>query len=103
MCRCGTRTRWTAYGAIALLGWSATAHAQVTTGDEWHFAVTPYAWIVGLDGDVGVRRLQSSVDLKPWEIVKHLQFGFMANARARKGPYGLGLDGIYAKLGDASA
>src|SRR6478609_6298215 len=27
----------------------------------------------------------------------------MANAEARKGPYGLGLDAIYAKLGDARA
>ena len=77
--------------------------AQVLTDDQWHFAVTPYVWIVGLEGDLGVRRLQSNVDLAPWEIVKHLQFGFMANALARKGPYGLGLDGIYAKLGGARA
>ena len=103
MCRSGTTTRRMTYAAIALLGWSATARAQVLTDDKWHFAVTPYAWIVGLDGDVGVRRLQSTVDLAPWEIVKHLQFGFMANAQARKGPYGLGLDAIYAKLGDARA
>jgi hypothetical protein len=86
-----------------LLCWSTAARAQVLTDDQWHFAVTPYVWIVGLEGDLGVRRLQSNVDLAPWEIVKHLQFGFMANAQARKGPYGLGLDGIYAKLGGARA
>ena len=103
MCRSGTRTRSLAFAAIALLCWSTAARAQVLTDDQWHFAVTPYVWIVGLEGDLGVRRLQSNVDLAPWEIVKHLQFGFMANAQARKGPYGLGLDGIYAKLGGARA
>jgi hypothetical protein len=103
MCRSGTTTTRMTYAAIALLGWSATARAQVLTDDKWHFAVTPYAWITGLDGDVGVRRLQSTVDLAPWEIVKHMQFGFMAAGEARKGPYGLGLDAIYAKLGGAKA
>jgi hypothetical protein len=103
MCRSGTRTRGVALIALALLGCSTAARAQVLTDDRWHFAVTPYAWITGLTGDLGVRRLQSSVDLAPWEIVKHLQFGLMANAQARKGPYGLGLDAIYAKLGGAKA
>src|SRR5262245_10881059 len=103
MCRSGTTTRRLACAAIAVLGWSTPARAQVLTDDQWPFGVTPYVWILGLDGDLGVRRLQSSVDLKPWEIFKHLQFGFMANAQARKGPYGLGLDGIYAKLGGAKA
>ncbi len=103
MCRSGTTTRQLACATILLFGWSAAARAQVLTDDQWHFGVTPYAWIVGLDGDVGVRRLQSSVSLAPWEVFKHLQFGFMANAQARKGAYGLGLDAIYAKLGDARA
>jgi hypothetical protein len=103
MCRCGTSTRRGALVALAILGWSTAARAQVLSDDQWHFSATPYAWIVGLSGDLGVRRLQSSVDLAPWEIVKHLQFGFMANAQARKGPYGLGLDAIYAKLGGARA
>jgi hypothetical protein len=103
MCRCGTTTRRAAFTALALLGWSTAARAQVLTDDQWHYSVTPYAWITGLTGDLGVRRLQSSVDLAPWEIVKHLQFGFMANAQARRGPYELGLDGIYAKLGGAKA
>lgn len=103
MRRWGRMSGWAACGAIALLGWSARVNAQVLTDDNWHYAVTPYAWITGLTGDVGVRRLQSDVDLKPWEVIKHLQFGFMAAGQARKGPYGIGLDAIYAKLGDAKA
>jgi hypothetical protein len=103
MCRSGTTTRRMTCAAVALLAWSTPLRAQVLTDDKWHFAVTPYVWLVGLGGDVGVRRLTSSVDLKPWEVLKHLQFGAMAYAEARKGPYGVGLDGIYAKLGDAKA
>src|SRR3954449_12426400 len=101
MCRSGTGVMRMACAAVALLGWSTTARAQALTDDAWHFGVTPYVWILGLDGNLGVRRLQSDVSLAPWEIVKHLQFGFMADAQARKGPYSVGLDGIYAKLGGA--
>ncbi len=103
MCRSGTTTRRMACAVVALLAWSTPMRAQVLTDDNWHFGVTPYLWLTGLAGDVGVRRLQSNVDLAPWEVIKHLQFGFMANAQARKGPYGIGLDGIYAKLGAAKA
>jgi hypothetical protein len=103
MCRSGTRTKWVALAALALFAWSTTARAQVLTDDKWHFAATPYLWLTGLVGDVGVRRLQASIDQSPGDILKQLDFGFMADVRARKGPYGVGLDGIYAKLGDGRA
>jgi hypothetical protein len=102
MCRWGRMSKW-ACGAIALIGLSSSASAQVLTSDKWHFAVTPYMWLTGLVGDVGVGRLGSTVDLSPGDILKQLQFGIMAAGEARKGPYVLGLDAIYAKLGDARA
>ena len=103
MCRWARMSRWSACGAIALLGWSTSARAQVLTSDKWHYSATPYAWLTGLAGDVGLGRLVSDVDLRPSDVLKHLQFGIMAAGEARKGPYVLGLDAIYAKLGGARA
>ena len=98
------RAAWLAGFTIAVSAWSADARAQqILKDNEWHYAVVPYVWIVGLDGDVGVRRLTSSVDLKPWEVYKSLQFGVMGAVEARRNQYMLALDGIYAKLGDAKA
>ena len=103
MCRWARMSRWAASGAIALLGWSTRAESQVMSDNDWHYAVTPYMWLTGLVGDVGLGRLGSSVDLSPGDILRQLQFGVMGSAEARKGSYVLGLDGIYAKLGDARA
>jgi hypothetical protein len=82
---------------------SNSARAQLLTSDKWHYSVTPYAWMIGLAGDVGVGRLSSNVDLSFSDILHHLNMAFMADADARKGPYVLGLDAIYSKLGAARA
>jgi len=97
------RAAWAAGVAIALSGWSAGAHAQKVTSNEWRYAVTPYAWLAGLDGDVGVGRLSSSVDLSASDLLRKLQFGIMGAAEARKGSYVLAFDGLYAKFGAARA
>jgi hypothetical protein len=96
-------SEWVACIALALLGWSTAARAQVLTDNRWHYSATPYLWLTDLGGDVGIGRLTSDVDLRPTDVLKHLQFGFMAAGAARKGPYVVGLDGIYAKLCDARA
>jgi hypothetical protein len=56
-----------------------------TNGNEWRYAVTPYMWLTGLEGDVGVGRVSSSVDLSPSDILRNLKFGIMGAGEARKG------------------
>ena len=89
--------------ATAATVWSDSAQAQATNGNEWRYAVTPYMWLTGLEGDVGVGRVSSSVDLSPSDVLRNLKFGIMGAGEARKGPYVLALDGIYAKLGTGRA
>jgi hypothetical protein len=86
-------------GAVALVGWSTLANAQLDNGDRWRFAVTPYAWLSGLSGTVGVGPVISSVDLSAENVLEMLKFGIMGSAEARKGPWIVAADGIYANLG----
>jgi hypothetical protein len=97
------RAAWAAGVVIAASAWSADARAQIPVDNEWHYSVTPYMWLTGLVGDVGVGRLSSSVDLSPSDILHKLEFGIMGEAEARKGQYLIAVDAIYAKLGDARA
>jgi hypothetical protein len=89
-----------ASGAIALSMWSAAANAQ--SNDPWRFSVTPYGWLSGLTGRVGVRRLETDVDLSPRDLLKALKFAAMLTGDARKGHWVFGFDAIYASIGDAT-
>jgi hypothetical protein len=90
-------------GAIVASGCSSRAHAQSINPHEWRYAITPYMWLSGLEGEVGVGPVSSSVNLSSSDLLRELKFGMMASGEARKGPYVLALDGIYAKLGAARA
>jgi hypothetical protein len=88
-------------GAIALFAWSGIANAQ--SKDPWRFQITPYGWLSGLTGRVGVRRLETDVDLSVGDVLDALKFAAMATGEAHKGPWLIGFDGVYASLGDAKA
>jgi hypothetical protein len=99
MSRSSRIVAWAAGGAIALIGWSAPASAQTYSSDRWRFAVTPYGWLSGLNGTVGVGPVAAHVDLSASDVLEMLQFGIMGAAEARKGPWVIAADGIYASLG----
>lgn len=87
--------------AAALLVCSHARVAAAQTAPEWTFSVTPYFWMSGLRGDVGVRRLATHTDLSFGDILDALKFGAMGYGEARYQSYVFGLDGIYVSLGDA--
>jgi opacity protein-like surface antigen len=67
-------------------------------GQEWQFELTPYLWMRGIDGDVGVRGSPDvSVSADFSDIVKDLDFGAVVAFEGRKGPWGFLLDGVYLK------
>lgn len=57
--------------------------------DHWRFAIAPYIWGAGLDGDVKTRRIEQDIDIGFTDIVKDLSFGGMLYAEARKHRYGV--------------
>jgi hypothetical protein len=65
----------------------------------WRFTITPYAWLTGLSGRVGVRSVATNVDLDAVDVLSMLRFGAMGTAEARHGSWIIAADGIYASLG----
>lgn len=87
-----------------LLG-AAPALAQSTGANQhrWEFAITPYLWGAGLDGDVKVGRLPSlGVEASFTDLVDFLDLGLMAAFEGRKGRGGFFVDGMYIKLSDTT-
>lgn len=99
MCRMTKQIALTATTAAALFTFSAGASAQSDSTSHWRFGVTPYAWLSGLSGRVGVGPVASKVDLGVGDILDMLKFGIMGTAEARKGAWVIAADAIYASLG----
>ena len=64
----------------------------------WSFIIEPYLWGLGVDGTVGVKRFDTHVDYNPLTVVKHLDWGIMAEGEVRKGKWGILGDGFFAQL-----
>src|SRR5262245_45226455 len=90
----GIRTAVILAAALASLLGPATARGQ-----EWQFELTPYLWLTGIDGDVGVKGSPTvSVSADAADILKNLDFGALVLFDAKKGPWLLMLDTIFTKL-----
>lgn len=92
----------TLLGVLAgvLLGVSAAWGEEPSPSRSgWQFELTPYLWVAGISGDVGVGGAPSvSVDAKFKDILPNLDFGALVAVEARRGPWALLLDGIYLKV-----
>jgi hypothetical protein len=88
----------TFHSASAPRSESPSAHAA-----EWLFAITPYAWLPGLTGRIGVGRVATNVDLSVGDVLSSLNFAAMATAEARHGPWVILTDGIYVSTGNSAA
>ncbi|MGH7679718.1 MAG: hypothetical protein ACRENU_14710 [Gemmatimonadaceae bacterium] len=78
------------------------ASAQQSMTPHWTFAVTPYFWAAGIDGDVASFGLPViSVDASFSDIFDALDFGMMAAAEARYDVYSFFGDFMYTKISGA--
>lgn len=69
------------------------------SANDWAFVLQPYAWAIGLNGDVGVKGLPAShVDYSSRTILEHLDWGIFLRGEIRKGRWGVLADGYYAAL-----
>lgn len=83
---------------------SSATLSSTASSDEWKFSVTPYAWAMGIRGSVasGDRRV-GKVGLSPGDVLSDLKMAGMVVAEAKRGRYGLYLDGVYGDLGSTSS
>ena len=103
--------RWLTRTLVALcmcLLTTQQALAQWTTrgapSDKgWRFGLTPYVWLAGIEGDVGVGPLVSHVSLSPGDVLDHLQFAASLYGEVRRQWFVGGIDAFYASVGGAKA
>jgi opacity protein-like surface antigen len=67
--------------------------------DGWRYEITPYLFMAGMKGDIGVGGLPPvNIDASFSDIADSLEAGFMGMFTARNGPWFLSFDGAYMKL-----
>lgn len=88
------------FGRTAELGPLATTSQASENADEWTFTVAPYFWGAGISGDTaqfGVPEVHIDADFG--DLLKNLDFAFMAAGEARYDRFSIFGDVIYTKLG----
>jgi len=89
---------------IVLIAMLIPASARADAADStvahntWSFEFTPYLFMAGLDGDIGIGLVNTTIDVPFSKILDHLDLGLMGNLEARKGRWALGLDAMYIDL-----
>lgn len=78
----------------------AMAAADESEDQGWQFIVTPYVWVVGLEGDLTIKGRTADVDASFLDIIRNSDsiFGFLGNFEVRKGRWGAFVDGTYLDL-----
>ncbi|MGK7871029.1 hypothetical protein [Falsiroseomonas sp. E2-1-a20] len=80
---------------LLLIGVSpAAAQRSGESASTWQFSLTPYLWLAGVSGDVALPRQSRDFDAEFGDILSDLQFGAMGFFEARRGRFGLLVDGL---------
>lgn len=82
---------------------SRAVDAQAGAPTREGFSLTPYFWMSGLTGSVGVGRIATNVDLSFSDILDELDFAAMATGAYRRGHWVGYLDGLYVATSDGAA
>lgn len=88
---------------MVILATSGTSQAGAKkTSDGWTFEVSPYLWMSGINGNVGIfqRVPPTSIDLSFSDIFNHIDWpaAVMVAGEARHGRFGILADVIYVEL-----
>jgi hypothetical protein len=78
---------------------AAKPEPQTDPDDKWQFQLTPYLWIAGITGQVGVGPGSVDVDTGITDTNVDLNFGFMGTFEARKNRIVFLTDLQYSNLG----
>jgi hypothetical protein len=78
--------------------------AQAAVEPEgWGFAFTPYVWMSGLEGTIGVGSNITTVDVSFSDGAEDFEFGFAGLLEGRRHPWVLRVDFYYVALSDEEA
>ena len=72
-----------------IAGASTQAEERTSHVEGWEFAVAPYLWMAGIDGDVTVRGTKGSIDADFGDVLDNLDAGIQGYIEARNGKWGV--------------
>ena len=72
---------------------------EAPSADRWQFVVAPYLLFPHMEGTIGLGPVSVDVESTPSDVFSNLQFGGMLAAEAKRGPWAIGLNGMYMDLG----
>jgi hypothetical protein len=99
-----SRARHLALAAVLLaLGSRAMAAQSAEGAESWRFAFTPYAWISGIRGTIGVGSNTGEVDVAFNEGGEDFEFGFAGLLEARRRRWVARTDFFYVSFSDEQA
>ena len=71
---------------------------------EWEFRVEPYGWLTNVEGTVGAGGITTDVDAGFFDdIIDQLEMAAALQFEARRGRWGIIMDGFYSELGFSGA
>lgn len=65
---------------------------------KWRFAITPYLWMMGLNGKVGVRGQTADLNVSFSDVIKNLDIGAEVHIEAWRDRFGFFIDATYSKI-----
>jgi hypothetical protein len=76
----------------------APGTAMAAESDDWEFRITPYLWLMGLEGTTAVLGQDADVDASFSDILDRLNIALSANMELSKGKFFIVFDPLYAQL-----
>jgi len=80
--------------AVLLLLIPLVGSAEEAEG--WSFRFSPYAWLLGVSGDMTVNGITTDMDTSISESLENMRFAGMGRFEAWNGDWGLTMDGLYS-------
>jgi hypothetical protein len=82
---------------------AAATDASAPAGD-WHFSVSPYLWLPGVHGGIGVNSTQIvGIHASAGDLLSHFRFGLMGVVEPRYKRIVMPLDIMWVRIGDDKA
>lgn len=85
---------------VAVAATASLAAQDAPDGKEWEVAFTPYLWIAGIDGDIGIPRGEEvEIDKSFSDTLSDLKFAFMGALDVKHGRIVALVDVMYLSVG----
>ena len=84
--------------ALIMPALASPGSASAQESDEWKFRITPYLWMLGLDGTTAAFGQDVDVDKSFSDILDVLNIALSANMELSKGNFFIVFDPLYAAL-----